>query len=445
MPFTIADVDKHNKGLNDRQKQLWLRVANDGLARCEREGGKDCDASAIRQANAVVARNLTVDLMEFSEKEWEGFAEKIVDAINEYAHTQTFNIEGVEIFAEGVWNGDKYTSEDLDQMIAAFDTVGFEPPLKLGHNSEQEKDLMKDGHPAFGWVGRVYREGTKLLADFKELPQKLYEALKRGNYKTVSSEIFWNYRHDGQTLPRVLKAVSLLGADVPAVTSLEAIENLYAQNADEVREYQVARASALDIGEAAKTREQEIKKEERKMENEAKVKELEDETKVLTNENEDLKKKNDKLEAENKESKAKLSEREAEVRTAKVKEFIVEQKAAGKIIPAIEKEAEALLISASEEKTYSFDAEGKTVELSQRETFERFIKALPKMIEFKEQGEEGDEIDFTGDEWDNPGKEVDRRAKVLMDKGEIKDYSEAMQKVLADDDKLKDAYAKGGK
>ncbi len=56
MPWGIADVDKHMKGLSDKQKKMWVQVANDSLARCEKKNGSNCDASAIRQANSVVGR-----------------------------------------------------------------------------------------------------------------------------------------------------------------------------------------------------------------------------------------------------------------------------------------------------------------------------------------------------------------------------------------------------
>ena len=95
----------------------------------------------------------------------------------------TFNLEGVEIFAEGTWNGDKYTKKDLDAMVNNFDETGFQPPLKLGHNEEQPE--MLDGAPALGYVDKIYTEGSKLLANFVSLPKKVYEAIKRGNYKRV--------------------------------------------------------------------------------------------------------------------------------------------------------------------------------------------------------------------------------------------------------------------
>ena len=98
-------------------------------------------------------------------------------------------------------------------MIENFEQTGFQPPLKLGHNEAQPE--MKDGEPALGYVDKIYKEGSKLLADFKEIPKKVYEAMKRGNYKRVSSEIFWNYKNNGKVLDRVLKAVSQSRSSTP--------------------------------------------------------------------------------------------------------------------------------------------------------------------------------------------------------------------------------------
>jgi hypothetical protein len=57
MPWTVADVEKHNKGLGDSQKARWVAVANSALKSCMEKGGSEseCAASAIRQANGVVA------------------------------------------------------------------------------------------------------------------------------------------------------------------------------------------------------------------------------------------------------------------------------------------------------------------------------------------------------------------------------------------------------
>lgn len=54
MPWTVSDVERHNKGLNDRQRRQWVAVANSVLSKCG--GGSDCEARAIIQANGVVGR-----------------------------------------------------------------------------------------------------------------------------------------------------------------------------------------------------------------------------------------------------------------------------------------------------------------------------------------------------------------------------------------------------
>lgn len=410
MPWTVGDVERHMKDLTDMQKEMWVKVANAALSRCTADGGQDCDASAIRQANSVVSKNM-------SYAEWE----------KPYAVGQTYNLNGIEIFSAGKWNGDDYTERDLDDMVSAFAAVGFEPPLKLGHNAQQEAALMQDGAPALGWVGRVYKQGTKLVADFKELPQKLYEAMKRGNYKRVSSEVYWNYTSNGKTFPRVLKAVALLGADIPAVTNLEAITGLYKEGENSYKVY-------------------ETKQEDKNM---AELEELKTKLAALTADKEALEAKNKeldtektKLAADKAEAETKLSQRDAEVKAEKIKAFLSDQKKAGRVLPAFEKELEALLLGASDTKAFSYSHEGKTVELSQRETIERLVGALPKLIEFNELGGNGDaEIDKK--DYTNAGVEVDRRAKLYLKKQKAKTYEEAVKAVLTDDTELKNDYLGG--
>jgi hypothetical protein len=149
---------------------------------------------------------------------------------------ETSNINAVEIFSTGRWNSDVYTDADLDAMIEAFDKVGFEPPVKAGHQDGQEKPGTMQrvfGVPALGYVSRVYRVGSKLLADLKDVPRKFADLIKAGSYKRISSEVYWSYKDEasGKTYPRVLKAVAFLGADIPALTNLRAIESLYKKTA----------------------------------------------------------------------------------------------------------------------------------------------------------------------------------------------------------------------
>jgi len=134
-----------------------------------------------------------------------------------------YDIQGVEIFACGKWNGDEYDEADLTDMVAAFDAVGFQPPLKLGHSD-------KIGERAYGWVQRVYVKGKKLLADFKDVPGEIYRLIKSRAFDTVSSEIYWNLERDSKTFRRVLKAVALLGSETPAVSHLAPLRTVVNTN-----------------------------------------------------------------------------------------------------------------------------------------------------------------------------------------------------------------------
>lgn len=130
------------------------------------------------------------------------------------------DISGVEIFSSGSHNGDTYTDKDLDAIVEAYGSLDFKPPLKAGHSKD------KPGMPALGWVDNVRRNGGKLIADFKQIPELLYSAIKDGRYNTVSSEIYWNLTRGGKKYPRALKAVALLGADIPAVAGLRPLGDL---------------------------------------------------------------------------------------------------------------------------------------------------------------------------------------------------------------------------
>jgi len=148
-------------------------------------------------------------------------------------------LKGREIFSAGTWNGDTYTVEDLDEVVRAYNETSatWKPPLKLGHDDDQ-KILQADGYPAAGWVGKVYRKGEKLFADFIDIPEKVYDLLVNGAYKKVSSELFWDIQIDeDKTYPRMLAGVALLGCDMPAVMNLSDIMAWYVKAGTEKKFY----------------------------------------------------------------------------------------------------------------------------------------------------------------------------------------------------------------
>ena len=57
MPWTVRDVDKHKKGLNNAQKRRWIKIANKVLQDCQKDGGKNCESLAIKIANSKVGQS----------------------------------------------------------------------------------------------------------------------------------------------------------------------------------------------------------------------------------------------------------------------------------------------------------------------------------------------------------------------------------------------------
>lgn len=156
---------------------------------------------------------------------------------------EVFNLKGVEIFSSGTWNGDVFTVEDLNDMVKTFEEnkAGVQPYIKLGHDKKQKiaekSDLQKDGLPALGWIDKMYTKGDKLIADFADIPKKVYDLIKVGAYKKVSCEMFFNVKIKEKKFKHLITAVSLLGADTPAVMNLNDIHALYFESEEDPKEY----------------------------------------------------------------------------------------------------------------------------------------------------------------------------------------------------------------
>jgi hypothetical protein len=136
---------------------------------------------------------------------------------------ETVDLPGQEIFSSGKWNGDTFTDEDMESMANAFSETSatWGVPIKLSH--EHPSHL-----PTVGWVENVRRVGSKLLADFKRVPKKIFELIQAGGYRGKSAEVFFNIDVNGKKYPKLLKAVALLGIDPKAVQSINDLISLYA-------------------------------------------------------------------------------------------------------------------------------------------------------------------------------------------------------------------------
>jgi len=146
-------------------------------------------------------------------------------------HSYANRIDGVEIFAPGTHNGDKYAEQDVDELIASFGKLDYRPALKQGHVKDET------GLTALGWVENLRKQGGKLIADFVDIPDAVYAAIKDRRLDRVSAEIFWNFKRGGETYRRALKAVALLGAEIPAVAGLRPLHEHFSDASADALKY----------------------------------------------------------------------------------------------------------------------------------------------------------------------------------------------------------------
>jgi chorismate mutase len=140
----------------------------------------------------------------------------------------TTTLYDVEIFSVGVWNGDVYTHEDLEDIESSYAELGesLKPYFKLGHDPKQKVS----GQPAIGWIKGVVKRGAKLFAtEIENVPLRIAQLIQKKAYGRISSEIYWNYVDSttGNKYRRVLKAAALLGGETPAVDSMDDVMALY--------------------------------------------------------------------------------------------------------------------------------------------------------------------------------------------------------------------------
>ncbi len=128
-----------------------------------------------------------------------------------------------EIMSVGKWNGEYFSREDLEEIAHNFELLKNEikPPLKFGHDEDQTLLGQSDGDPALGWVSALRVEGDKLIATFLQVPAVVRKAITEGRWRRVSAEIYFEAEYKGRKIGKTLKAVALLGADLPAVTNLK--------------------------------------------------------------------------------------------------------------------------------------------------------------------------------------------------------------------------------
>jgi cation transport regulator ChaB len=296
------------------------------------------------------------------------------------AYSQTYELKDVEVFGTGEWNKHKITDEDLDNIVNGTNEIidKLKPKVKLGHDDKQEL-LQKSGLPAGGWITKLKKVGNKILVDIKEVPKVLYDLIKNGAYKRISSEILYDYTEPStkKKYEKVLSAIAFLGADLPAITNLKDIAALYDadENANLIiyeKQEKIKRKEVIYImADGLKITEVDGKKF-------VAVEDFEKITKEA-GENKDYKVKFETEEKKAKEAEGKLNKISKEKREAEIKTFI-DTHCSEKDMRFLPKQKEVLMTligSTSDEKKIKFMVDSKEIELSQRELLEKFIELQP--------------------------------------------------------------------
>ena len=148
--------------------------------------------------------------------------------------SDTVDIQGVPIFSTGIWEGngsakggDAFSEKDLDEIVETFNAVGskVKPRMILGHDKGKSEKFS--GYPSLGWVTKLYRDGKKLKADFKAVPEKIKSLIDKKAYGRFSPGIWKRMNINGKDHYKVMDHVALLGGTLPANMGLDGFIDLY--------------------------------------------------------------------------------------------------------------------------------------------------------------------------------------------------------------------------
>lgn len=216
MEKSIASLKSGGSKLGDRTKDVVLRHMRETLS--------------YHKANANVtdfqARTYMKQVASALGKSEHGSSLYKVGDVNRYSEKEEFaELNGVEIFKAGTYYGRDYSEKDLDELVTNTNKLIVDgkhrAPAKLGHD-ESQKYAQESGLPALGWIKNLVRRGNSVFADFKDVPNKVYDAIKNKLYDSVSAEIYLEPASEREfgIKGKVLRAVALLGADVPKVKGM---------------------------------------------------------------------------------------------------------------------------------------------------------------------------------------------------------------------------------
>jgi len=317
-----------------------------------------------------------------------------------------------EVFKAGNYPQGKFTQAEVQELAKNYDPSFCEAPITLDHEQKG---------PAYGWVDKLKEENGKLKATFKDLSDDLKEFVNKGKYKKISVEI---YRELEGKKP-YLKAVSFLGASIPQVKGMQAVEFKEGESDVYIFEAEVEENNDAEEIENLKSTIADLKGQVAKFKEDAKknteIKSLKEQVKDLTIE---LAKFKD--EAAGKDELAKeLKEIKENLRTKDFNEFIEQHISQGILTPANKDAVFSILCDLDNIK--KFDATSDSID-----TFKSFISALPKQVEFdeiaKKKATKKEDEALKYADADEESLEIFREAKALAEAENIS-FKDALLKI----------------
>ena len=317
-----------------------------------------------------------------------------------------------EVFKAGTYPQGKFTQAEVQELAKNYDPSFCEAPITLDHEQKG---------PAYGWVDKLKEEDGKLKATFKDLSDDLKEFVNKGKYKKISVEI---YRELEGKKP-YLKAVSFLGASIPQVKGMQAVEFKEGESDVYIFEAEVEEDNDAEEIENLKSTITDLKGQVAKFKEDAKknteIKSLKEQVKDLTIE---LAKFKD--EAAGKDELAKeLKEIKENLRTKDFNEFIEQHISQGILTPANKDAVFSILCDLDNIK--KFDATSDSID-----TFKSFISALPKQVEFdeiaKKKATKKEDEALKYADADEESLEIFREAKALAEAENIS-FKDALLKI----------------
>src|SRR5574344_844641 len=314
-----------------------------------------------------------------------------------------------EVFKAGKYPQGNFTKAEIQELAKNYDPSFCFFSITLDH---EQKGL------AYGWVDNLIEENGILKASFKNLSKDLKEFVQDGKYKKISIEI---YRELEGKKP-YLKAVSFLGASIPQVKGMQAVE--FKEGESDVYTFEVQAEDDDENVDDLKAQITDLTKQVADFQEKAKknteIKDLKSQVKDLN-----LQLAKFKDEAAGKDELAKeLKDIKDNLRNKDFNEFIDKQIEAGILTPSNKDTVLNILEDLDDVK--KFDESSNGVDL-----FKEFVSKLPKQIEFdeiaKKKATQKIDVEKYADA-DEESVEIYKQASEIAEKEKIS-FREALLKV----------------